>query len=373
MKLLFLTNSLETGGIETNLVRLSRAFVTRGHEVVVASRGGNLVSALEAVGGIHAHCPIGLSLDSVRTLRSIVMDVTPDLIHSFSASASASFWAARLGLPKGSRPPMVASIMGLKDFPEERDLKTRSRVFLTTLGAYRVIVIAPAIADVLSSLPVSQHRLIEMPVVGIDDLPSSREVREDRRRFRTDLGLSDEMPVVISVGNLEPRKSHELLVRTAAHVVRGYPAARFFIVGEGSMRPQLEREIRSHGLESSVALLGDRLDAARLLRAADVYVRPGVLEGFVGITVLEAQAAGVPVVSFETEDVKLAIEDGRTGVLVECGDVEGLAKRIMTLIDDPDLARKIGEAGGEAVRRRFSIESITDALEDFYMEIVGNE
>jgi glycosyltransferase involved in cell wall biosynthesis len=266
---------------------------------------------------------------------------------------------------------MVSSIMGLKDSPQERDLKTKARVFLTTLGARRVIVIAPAIADALSSLPISRDRLIEMPVVGIEDFPSPTEIHEDRRRFRSALRLSDEVPVVISVGNLAPRKSHELLVRAAAHVVRRHPAARFFIVGEGSMRHKLEREIRSHGLESSVALLGDRSDAARLLRAADVYVRPGVLEGFVGITVLEAQAARLPVVSFETEDVKLAVVDGQTGALVECGDVEGLATKIMSYIDDPDLAQRIGDAGGEAVRRRFSIRSITDALENFYAEIAG--
>jgi glycosyltransferase involved in cell wall biosynthesis len=264
---------------------------------------------------------------------------------------------------------MVASIMGLKNSPDESEILTLLRVLMTTVGACRILVIAPAIDLALARLHVSRKRLVEMPVVGLKDFPSLDEAAADRSAVRRDLRLAPDDPVVMTVGNLEPRKSHELFVRAAALVSDEIPDAHFFVIGEGHLRPMLEAEVKATGMSSRIHLLGNRPDAARVIRAADVYVRPGVVEGFVGITVLEAQAAAVPVVAFETEDVKLAIEHGRTGLLVRGGDVVQMSEAIKLLLRDEGAATVIGRAGLEAVRESFSIDSITVSLERLYEKV----
>jgi len=109
---------------------------------------------------------------------------------------------------------------------------------------------------------------------------------------------------------------------------------------------------------------------ARLLSATDVYVKPGVLEGFIGITVLEALSLAKPVVAFDTEDVKLALTHGETGLIVPNGDVPALADRIVYLLQNPDLGAKLGQAGQRLVRERFDFGTLARRLESFYNEIL---
>src|SRR5262249_56035311 len=116
------------------------------------------------------------------------------------------------------------------------------------------------------------------------------------------------------------------------------PRARFLVVGEGELSRELAEYASSRGIDDWLVFTGVRDDVARLLAATDVYVKPGVLEGFIGITVLEALGLGKPVVAFDTEDVKLALTDGETGLLVANGDVPPLPDRIVPLLPNPPTA-----------------------------------
>jgi glycogen(starch) synthase len=101
-----------------------------------------------------------------------------------------------------------------------------------------------------------------------------------------------------------------------------------------------------------------------------VCVRPGVVEGFIGITVLEAQALGVPVLSFDTEDVRLAITDGETGLLVPRGDVAALAAAVRRLLDDPALAARIAQCGRAHVERTYALPAVVSRLEQLYGQVL---
>jgi glycosyltransferase involved in cell wall biosynthesis len=172
----------------------------------------------------------------------------------------------------------------------------------------------------------------------------------------------------MTIGRLDPVKSHELFVRAAAHVARHRTDVRFFVVGEGPLRSSLEAEIVRLGVGASVTLLGERTDISRLLGSTDVCVRPGIVEGFVGITVLEAQAFGVPVIAFETEDVKLAVTDHETGLLVPPNDTEALGAAVLELLGDPELAERLGAAGRSHLEATYALPVVVDALEALYAE-----
>ncbi|HEV2368604.1 MAG TPA: glycosyltransferase family 4 protein [Acidimicrobiales bacterium] len=360
-----MTNSLAIGGIETNVVRLSRELTDRGHRVSVAARAGELVPELIEAGGRFLPLdtrPINASAGA-RQLRKLVARSEPDIVHSFSAAASLLTRLALTGLR--SRPPVVSTVMGLQSRPGEGKTLTGVRVWATSVGADRVVIVSPAIRQITSRLPISQHRLVEGQVVGVD-LPDLAERSQMRVRARAAVGTADDTRVVLTIGNLEPRKSHELFIRAADQVRRALPDTVFLIVGGGHLESLIREEISRLDLIDHVRMLGPRTDADDLIWAADVYVRPGVVEGFVGITVLEAQARGVPVISFETEDVKLAIEDGVSGLLAARGDVGDLAGQVIDLLGDPARASMIGSAGRRAVEMRFALPAIVDRLLDLY-------
>lgn len=373
MRILFLTNTLNMGGIETNLVRLTAGFTARGHDVVAATAGGRLEDAFAAAGGRHHRVQISLSpsrlASGVRHLSAVLRHENPDIVHAFSAPAAVTLWAAKRWrfVKRPRQLPTVSSIMGLNSSPEEHPWITRLRAWLTCMGMDKVVVIAPAIAQVLAQTPAPTQRLISLPVVGVD-APVHRDP-QDLRDVRRELGV-DSRFMVLTVGNLEPRKSHELFIAAASSIASKRDDVSFFIAGEGFERSRLESQIGHSGHAEQITLLGERADAERLIAATDVYVKPGVVEGFIGITVLEAQAHGVPVVAFETEDVKLAIEDNTTGRLVPRGNVARLAEAINELLEDESLRHRLGAAGREHVTRQFSIDSVTAGLESLYVSLV---
>lgn len=314
-------------------------------------------------------------MDDVSTLVRFVRENEPDVVHVFSALSASLWWLvllrSKLGSSRTSRVSTVSSVMGLQASPEEKMWVTRLKVFLTSVGADRLIVMAPAIDEVVQSLPISKRRLVHMSVVGVEVPDDIDHIRAQRDAVRADLGVQPNEPMMLTIGNLEPRKSHEYFIRAAARVLRDAPDARFFVAGEGDLRPTLTQEIESLKLTDRIILLGRRDDVLRLLAATDVYVRPGIVEGFIGITVLEAQTLGVPVIAFDLEDVKLAVTDSISGRIVARGDEQALADAILELLDDGEVAERIGAGGRQQVLEHYSIERIADRLEDLYRDVIS--
>jgi glycosyltransferase involved in cell wall biosynthesis len=376
MRVLLVTNSLGVGGIETNLVRLTRALTTRGHELHVAAAPGELAPDVITAGGTHTELrmsprhPAALARD-VRRVAALVRTARPDVVHVFSAASAAVVQLSR-PLWGGAGPPVVASVMGLHAAPGEADLAVRVRVLLTALGSARFVVMAPAIDAVVRSVHVRASKVVHQSVVGVE-LPEG-DVPGDRHRLRRELGIPCDAAVVTTIGRLEPRKSHHLFLQAAADVLRRTDRdVRFLVAGDGAEESRLRSEIERLGVQGQVRLLGHRSDVYPLLRASDVCVRPGVVEGFIGITVLEAQALGVPVISFDTQDVRLAVQHEQTGLLVPGGDVSAMADAVLRLLGDATLAAALGAAGRDHVRRTYGMPAVVDALEKLYAGVVATK
>jgi glycosyltransferase involved in cell wall biosynthesis len=164
-------------------------------------------------------------------------------------------------------------------------------------------------------------------------------------------------PLIGNVAALVPHKGQRHLVEAAARVVRRIPDARFLIVGEGELRPVLERQIRDLGLDRHVTLAGFRSDALGLMKSFDVFVMSSVTEGL-GSAVLEAMACERPVVATRTGGLPEAVEDGRTGLLVPPRDEAALEDAIVRLLADPALRKELGQAGRARVAQQFSVDHL---------------
>jgi glycosyltransferase involved in cell wall biosynthesis len=171
------------------------------------------------------------------------------------------------------------------------------------------------------------------------------------------------IPLLVAVGRLKAPKDFLTLVRAVALLPQ--ESCECLIVGEGPERAQLEAEIERLQLRDRVTLAGERSDVPELLAGADVFVLSSDSEGM-PISVLEAMAAGLPVVASRVGGVPELVLDGETGLLVGPGNPEGLAGALRRLLADPQLRRRLGDAGHAQVREHFDLGSFRRAHVELY-------
>jgi len=186
--------------------------------------------------------------------------------------------------------------------------------------------------------------------------------RPQSETLRAELGLKPNAPVVGIVAALRPEKNHELFLQAAARVRATVPNAQFLIVGDGPCRPLLEELTDTLGLSDAVCFAGNRPDIPALLSLCDVFALTSHMEAN-PVSILEALATGKPVVATNVGSIAESVRPGQTGFLVPPGDLEGLAGRIIALLEHPHEARRLGAAGRELVVQNWSLRHMVRGYE----------
>lgn len=189
-------------------------------------------------------------------------------------------------------------------------------------------------------------------------------------QLRKELGLPEEERLVGIVGRLVPIKGHEIFLQAAKVVMERFPSCRFLIVGDGPERLKLQEMAATLGLASRVLFLGWRRDLDRIYADLDLLVLSSSNEG-TPVSLIEAMAAGVPVVATRVGGVKDLMTRDETGLLVPPGDAQALALGIVTLLNDPERARRMAKAGKERAYPFYDAKSLIVRTEQFYRELVA--
>jgi glycosyltransferase involved in cell wall biosynthesis len=184
----------------------------------------------------------------------------------------------------------------------------------------------------------------------------------DVPQIRRELGIGPTDPVLGIVAALRPEKNHELFLDVAARVVRELPKSRFLIVGDGPCRPQLEERARELGLTAHTIFTGSRPDVPRLLAAMDVFGLTSRMEAN-PLSILEAMSVGRPVVATNVGSIHEAVIEAQTGFLVESGNVDQFADRVIGLLNAPVMGHVMGATAREVVIDRWSIEAMVAGYE----------
>ena len=207
----------------------------------------------------------------------------------------------------------------------------------------------------------------------------------DLERFQPDaqavvvrdrLGLAGPRPWIGTVGRLQPWKGHHRFLEVAAQLKARVPDARFLVVGgqvftaDPGYPADLQRQADRAGLAGAVHFAGHQADVGPWLAAMDVFVHCAEAEPF-GRVVVEAMAAGRPVVAFADGGVPEIVADGETGRLVPAGDEAAMAAAVAALVADPDAARALGQAGRRRAEVRFGAPGHARAIEAVYAELLG--
>jgi phosphatidylinositol alpha-1,6-mannosyltransferase len=226
-------------------------------------------------------------------------------------------------------------------------------------SASRVLANSRYTAGLLASIGVDERR-VEIVHPGCD-VSHYRPIEPRWGAFEELLGRP-RCPMILTVGNLVPRKGHDVVIRALPSILAHLPTLLYVIVGEGPNQEHLEQLARSVGVRNSVLFAG-RVPHERLpeyFALCDAYVMPSRdrleqadVEGF-GLVYLEANACGKPAIGGRAGGVPDAIVHGKTGLLVDPGDVDDLSRAIVTLLGNPGLAATMGRQGLERVRASFT-------------------
>ncbi|MBA2255356.1 MAG: glycosyltransferase family 4 protein [Chloroflexi bacterium] len=194
--------------------------------------------------------------------------------------------------------------------------------------------------------------------------------RSDPGATRRELGIPPEARLVLNVGRLTPQKAHDILLDASAVLKGRSDEVWLVIAGIGPEGLALEKQARALGIADRVMLLGTHGDVPRLLQAADLFVLPSRFEGL-PLSLLEAMAARVPVVATRVIGSEEVIQHGRSGLLVPVDDAPALAAAIGSVLDDPQLARRLGAAAYDSVRRDFSATRMVAETAAIYDELLA--
>jgi len=216
-------------------------------------------------------------------------------------------------------------------------------------------------------------------VYGIDDSPlipngipvdTFRNPSIDRERWRDKEGFTLTDVLFACVAGLRPQKNPALLLEAFRRGPASDSRAHLLFAGRGVLKPEIERQIGILGLQARVHLLGLRSDIPELLNAADVFVLSSDYEGN-PLAVLEAMAAGKPVISTAVGGVPELVESG-CGLLVPPGDAQALSKATRHLLENPEARKSMGEASARRAVERFDLRVMTEAYEALYRELISN-
>lgn len=196
------------------------------------------------------------------------------------------------------------------------------------------------------------------------DLRRFRDPRVDPEAKRQDLGLPAGVRVIGCVARLVPVKGVQVLLEAVPQIRQHVPDAVVVLVGDGELRPPLERRARELGVDGAVRFLGLRRDIHEIVPLFEVAVQPSLNEGM-GKAAVEALAAGKPVVASAVSGLREVVRDGRNGLLVPPGDPRALAEAVVALLRRPDWARRLGEAARQDAEV-YGVEAMVARLEALY-------
>ena len=296
----------------------------------------------------------------------------PALVHTHAAKGGTlGRVAVMLAFPR-RRPRVVHTFHGhsLTGYFSSRTARVYTRIerFLARRTDV-LIAVSEEVRDDLVGLGVAPARQFEVVRLGLDLSAFSDDSDRDARRraARAQWGVGEDEEVVTLVARLVPIKRVDRFLETAA-LLRDRPNARFVVVGDGELRGELQASEPARALGDRLVWAGFRRDMADVCFASDVVVLTSDNEG-TPVSLIEAQAAGTPVVSTNVGGVRSVVLDGETGHLAD--EPADLAGRIRALLDDRGRAAAMAARGREHVLATFGVERLVDDLDRLYRRLLG--
>ena len=296
-----------------------------------------------------------LDLRSILRLRRLVREERYDIVHFHTKRAHAlSLW-----MPRGEGAPKYV-VTRRMDYPVAKGWYTDQLYNRKVDG---VIAISRPIVALLTEAGVDPKRIFLIPS-GVDAGRFDPAIEAER--------FDSEIMVVGSLAVMEERKGHRYLLEAARLLKQRGHRIRYLLAGDGALKRGLEEMVETLGLSGEVRFVGFVADVPAFLAGVDIFVMPSLYEGL-GVAVLEAMAAGKPVVAANVGGLAESVIDSVTGFLVPPRDSQALAEALAKLAGEKSLAHEMGKRGAARAREHFSLETMAASNEAYYYALLeGN-
>lgn len=358
LRVMFVITCMPVGGAETLLVNLTRR-MDRARFLpelcclkYLGPLGETLSREIPAFTGLLKH---KYDLRVWGRLSRLLAARRIDAVVTVGTGGDKMFWGRLAAWRAGT--PVIVSALHSTGLPDHVEWPNRRLAGLTDA----FIAVAPSHARYLATSEGCPPNKVCVIPNGVD-VERFKTLAANADLARS-LELSAETPVAAIVAALRPEKNHELFLRAAARVRVSCPRARFLVVGDGAERPKLEAIARDLDLQHAVQFLGTRHDVPELLALTDVLALSSHMEAN-PVSILEGLACGKPVVATRVGSIPETVHEGVNGFLTPPGDVEAMANRLRQLLQDRDLAQRLGRAGRATVVRDWSLQRMVSGYED---------
>ncbi|MEA2503890.1 MAG: hypothetical protein QOG36_933 [Actinomycetota bacterium] len=374
MRVLRVITRLNIGGPARQALMLHRVLPERGYECELVSGAPQTeegafpppAERYTLVDSLRRETDFLADARAIHTLTRLMRASRPDVVHTHTTTAGG---LGRIAARRAKVPVTVHTfhghvLSGYLSGPQTRALTAAERALAKRTDA--LVSVSTRVRDELLALGIGRPEQWRVVPLGLE-LGELLGGPAERSASRAALGLPPEAPLVGIVGRLAAIKDHGTFLAMAARLAADRTDVSFVVAGDGNLRGSLEAEAKSL-LGNRIRFLGWATDLPVLYGALDVVVLTSRNEG-TPVALIEAGAAGRPVVATDVGGVAEVVRDGASGFVVPPGDAAALAARVGTLLDDPAAGRAMGLAGREWVRARFGSERLVDDLTALYGEL----
>jgi glycosyltransferase involved in cell wall biosynthesis len=350
-------SSVGWGGQEIRVLRESKAFLDRGHQVTVLAPAQAEIAKRAVDFGVPV-CQVPILHRNFRafwSLRKALKRLNPDLVNTHSSTDS---WLVAAVCLSMRRPPKVVRTRHICSQPS-RSVTTR---WLYHKAAQKVVTTGEAIRAQILKIGIPADHVVSIPT-GINPdsyLPGSKN------EAKSLLGLSG-LTVIGVVATIRSWKGHRVLIEALKHL----PASeyRLLFVGDGPIRLALEEELQAAGLGDLVLFSGHQNDVLPWLQAMDIFVLPSYANEGISQALVQAMMAGIPVVTTTAGAITEVAKDGVTALVVEPNDPQALRTAVTTVLDDPQLARKLALSARQFVLENHSEVVMVQSMDAVFQDL----
>jgi glycosyltransferase involved in cell wall biosynthesis len=306
---------------------------------------------------------------ALQRLTRLMRDGRYDIVHTHSSKAGI---LGRLAAGRARIPGVVHTVHGWPFRPNQPAPLRAFYVALERLAAARTDrFVAVTSRDIDKGVKAGVAGPDRFEVVrSAIDMGRFAGAADTRSRTRDSWGFGPEVEVVGTVTRLSPQKAPLDFVAAAAEIASKRPDVGFVVVGDGPLRSEVERAVRMHGLEWRFRLLGIQRDVPELLSGMDLFLHSSLWEGLPR-AIVQAMAAGVPVVTTAVDGSSEIVVDGETGRLVPPGDLSAMARAALASLDDPGGRARCAATARAAVGREFDLPTMLARLAQLYRALAG--
>ena len=358
MNILQILPELNVGGVETGTVDLAKYLVSQGHKSIVVSNGGALVAQLQSDGSKHYTLPVHKKniFTAVRCIGKLVSIIQKEKIDIVHARSRVPAWIAFFACRK-TEAHFLTTCHGYYS----------GHLFSKVMGWGKMII---AISEVIGrhmvqdfAVPAENIRVIPRSV-DLEKFNLPRAPKKNKKEF-----------TIVMIGRITSLKGHPYFLKAMARVIHQLPSAKIQIIGDAPAKKQVYKDelillTKRLGISKQVEFMGNRRDIPELLSKADCLVLSTITQEAFGRVIIEAQAAGVPVVATRVGGVTEIIEHEKTGLLVLPKEIEAMGDAVLRILNNPEFSAGLVVEARKKIEARYTLAQMADATIAVYKELM---